>query len=233
MAVDVYVMPLWRYKAGDFQTTVERVFGGTTIIATRSGAFVRRVSPAGWFRRWRARREVAHLVRTASDAVGGDIGWPDEGDIIYSNQFRSGPTVLGYLWWRDRRDLFGDYRPISDRDPDAGTFWSAAPDRKLSLPHLAGNNYWDELFLPADFPNLVEVEPRQCGGGATETKTACSTTRALAELEVVVRELELPRNYDATNETDDPLVGVRLAFDHLRHILEASHQHRLPVIFWG
>ncbi len=70
-------------------------------------------------------------------------------------------------------------------------------------------------------------------GGATETKTACSTVRTLAELEVVVRELQLPRDYHPPETSGDPHIGVKMAFDHLRHVLESSHQHRLPVIFWG
>ena len=89
MALDIYVMPLWRYKVGDFRSPIEAFTGIRPRIITASG-IVERPASVGWLDRWRARREVA-AVRKAVEAVNQvRVRWNDQGDVIYSEQSAAG-----------------------------------------------------------------------------------------------------------------------------------------------
>ena len=57
MAVDLYVMPMWRFKTGDFETPVERLVGREKVWYPGGAELVRRLNPGGAYRRclpWRS-----------------------------------------------------------------------------------------------------------------------------------------------------------------------------------
>jgi hypothetical protein len=99
-------------------------------------------------------------------------------------------------------------------------------------------NYFNDHFLPVDFSEPVVIERYLILGYHPAVRHACSTPRALVELQPIIAELKVPRDYSkhvSTNAdpVDDPLVGVKLAFDHLRTVLELSEKYKLPAVFWG
>src|SRR4051794_34030529 len=114
MALDAYVMPLWRFKAGDFTSPIEATLGiKPTIISPaalepepRPPWHLRLLvaigivkftppppKPTPEERRIIARREVEALKAQLSMFTGQTIDWPDEGDVHYNKQFHD-PTVL-------------------------------------------------------------------------------------------------------------------------------------------
>lgn len=123
MGVDAYVMPLWKYKAGDFETPLEA--SGLTPEVTYvgpGGIFTRERWTGLWAGR-RAKREVRQLAREVSAANGGlSVTWTDEGNVVYAEQFRVGHPIRAYLWWRDRRDVLGEFRLPEEGDESARPF---------------------------------------------------------------------------------------------------------------
>jgi hypothetical protein len=116
MAIDVYVMPIWRFKTGDFQSPLE----ASGLVPT-----VHYVTPEGIFTRfdlrkritrWRAKREVRAIAKAVSAANGNPVSWTDEGNCVYTSQFRGGDVLKAYIWWLGRQDLLGEFRL-----PDEGT----------------------------------------------------------------------------------------------------------------
>src|SRR5688572_6421285 len=107
MAVDVLVMPLWRFKVGDFETGVERLAGGVENVTYANGdatATVRR-RRSGFFARQRARRNVSRIRKAVERANNCRIDWRDEGVTVYNAQLHDYTALVDYVWWLDRRDL--------------------------------------------------------------------------------------------------------------------------------
>jgi hypothetical protein len=234
MGVDASFMPIWKYKVGDFQTPLEAsglAPGRTYTYILAEGALKRQRSP-GLVARWRAKREVKRLAREVSAANGGQaISWNDEGEIVYSQQFRVDHEIKSYLWWWDRRDLFGDFKLPIEGDESARPFWATEPERCPSFPHLSRNSYYNDYFLPVDFEHVAEVEPYKIFDTWTGSKRVGSTPRAWREFQTINEQLRVPSQYEW--DEADPLSPVRAAFLQLREILESSQRHGLPVIFWG
>lgn len=60
MSLDVYVMPLWRFKAGDVETAAERLLGRESRMVTLAGV-LRRNPIKGFLGRRRARQKCGGL----------------------------------------------------------------------------------------------------------------------------------------------------------------------------
>ena len=86
VALDIFVMPLWRYKVGDFRSPSKRVQDAaqSSLVPTRL-----RVGRAiGFFGRWKARRQVAAIRRAVDAANHTHVRWNDEGGVVYAQQSR-------------------------------------------------------------------------------------------------------------------------------------------------
>lgn len=242
MATDVYVMPMWRFFAGDFDTALETFLGNervqTVEISDGKPRIRRRSNKVSIWRRWRARYTCRRLMRQAEQQLGRKLVWDDDGEVVYCNQFRSGETIQSYLWWLDREDLFPDHGGFPPREDDfARRFWWTERDRPMTYPHLQRCGYYSDFFLPVDFerPVLVDREINSCG--IEVGRAVCSSQAAYRELEDVCKRLDLPEEYTeawtpACPDPDD-IVGVKMSLDHLRKILRLSITHALPVLFWG
>ena len=106
MSLDVYVMPMWRFKAGDVETAVQRLLGGQSKMVTPRGI----LSPQR-FKRFIARRKAKHQVRKivaeAAKELKTSIDWHDEGEVVYSQQASWGFEALrAYAKWLDLQDNF-------------------------------------------------------------------------------------------------------------------------------
>jgi hypothetical protein len=236
MATDAYVMPLWRFLADDFATPLEAAFGAITIVTSGETTVRKRPSRVGFLRRYTARRRARSIVRASERAAGTLLRWRDEGEVIYSNQFRSGDTIRSYLWWLDRKDLLPE--PVNSPPPHEAlaAFWQCGRERPQNFPHLQTNNYWNGLFLPVDFPCPVLIDKERNHFGETVGRPICSPVVALREVERVTLGLPAPEDYmDAWERygDSDAWVGVKMAFHHLRTILRHSIASGLPAIFWG
>jgi hypothetical protein len=241
VSLDVFVMPLWRFKTGDFETSLERLVGdpAKVQITGPEGTGVRR-RLKGYFARRRATKEVAAIAAAVEAANGRKCAWRDDGPVVYSQQYRSGDALKLYLWWLDRRDLVPRFEPPPDRTYAPHPLYEVARDRP-SHGHLRQHSLYNGYLLPCDFDHVVNVEPYLVFGTWPAHHDVASAPRVRAELEFLAGQVGLPDaatvrpgtpgGYEWTEH--DPLADVKLAVAELLHILILSERHGLPVIFWG
>jgi len=118
MSLDVYVMPMWRFKAGDVETATERLLGRPTKRLTPEGIFTRK-RVQGYFARRRAKREVRRVVAEAEEKLHLRIQWHDEGEVVHAEQASWGFEALrAYAKWLYLKDIF----PAFDEPPEANFY---------------------------------------------------------------------------------------------------------------
>ena len=162
MALDVYVMPLWRFKAGDFEAPIEQnlrlepsvvsVDGVEKPSRRRTGGLAR------WLHRSRARREVRAVRKAVEAANRVKVRWKDEGPVAYSHQSPGMEALRAYARWLDCRDRF----PTFDAPPERDYYKHPVMNVQLANPtcaHLIGHSCFNGYYLPADFEQVAEVEP--------------------------------------------------------------------------
>jgi hypothetical protein len=92
-ALDLYVMPVWRFKVGDFRSPIEVATGGRPRIVTADG-IEERPAAVRWYERWRAKRQVAAIRKAVGAANRTTVQWRDDGDAVDTKQStRSGDTT--------------------------------------------------------------------------------------------------------------------------------------------
>lgn len=238
MALDIYVMPLWRFKAGDFSSPIEREMGLRPRIVTPEG-FVERPTAVGWLARWRARREVASLQKSVGTACGTRVVWRDDGDVVYTGQGNDMLPIRVYARWLDFRDRFPTFEPPPDDDWREHPVWKVEYEdlSRISCPHLLGHSFFSGYLLPCEFARPVEAEPYRIFNQWPAAHSVGSSPRLLRELEAVGGHLgplaEEELSADEEIPADDPLFPVKVAFRQLRKVVSLSCRHGLPVIFWG
>ncbi len=245
MSLDVYVMPLHRFKSGDFRSPIEIATGIRPKIIV-PGEY----APAkqGWFARLFRRggnrpdvkqdepEEVDHRrsvdeIRRAVEATNGiPISWTDEGDVIYSQQSGGMIALQAYAKWLDCRDRHSMFEAPPEGDYHRHPILSENVDH-LSCPHLVGHDCYNGYFLPCDFEKLVDVEPYLIFNQFPATRSVGSSPRLIRELDFVQVTLQVPEDYEYPGE--DPLFDVKAAYLQLRAVAELSCRHGLPIIFWG
>lgn len=229
MALDVYVMPLWRFKVGDFRSPIEATTGIRPKIVTPDG-IKERPAGVGWFGRRRARRQVAAIRNAVEAANGTRIQWLDEGGVVYAEQSSGFEPLRAFAKWLDCRDQL----PTFDSPPE-GDYYKhpvmAAEVARPSCPHLVEHSCFSGYLLPCEFERLIEVEPYLIFGEWPAARDVGSAPRVRRELETVQSELRVPDRYDYP--AADPLLAVRAAYVQLREVTQLSCRHGQPVIFWG
>src|SRR5262245_29757091 len=113
MALDVFVMPLWRFKAGDFTSPIEQKLGiKPTVISLSAppppsrplflricawlGLFEFHEAPSGEELKALSIDRVDNLKSELARLTGKRVDWNDDGPIAYSNQFHQ-PIILRVL----------------------------------------------------------------------------------------------------------------------------------------
>lgn len=229
MGLDVYVMPLWRFKVGDFRSPIEAATGIRPKIITNDG-IEERPARVGWLARRRARRQVTAIRKSVEAANGTRIRWADDGGVVYAEEARGFEPLRAYAKWLDYRDRFPKFGA-----PPEGDYYKhpvmAAKVGRLSCPHLVGHDCYNGYYLACEFERLAEVEPYLIFGQWPASRSVGSAPRLMRELESVQAELRVPDGYEYP--ADDPLVAVKAAYLQLREIAELSCRHGLPIIFWG
>src|SRR6516165_7360004 len=103
MALDIYVMPLWRFKAGDFMSPIESALGIKPRVVTAEGIheLPRAVDKA---KRLSCQQEVADICKRVEAVNKVRIKWKDEGDVQYASQCWGIQALRAYARWLDLRD---------------------------------------------------------------------------------------------------------------------------------
>lgn len=229
MSLDVYVMPLWRFKVGDFRSPIEASIGIRPKIVSGGGVGTRPAA-AGWVERWRARREVA-AVRKAVEAENGvRVRWNDEGEAVYAQQGHGLLALQVFAMWLHCRDRFPVFEPPANGDYAKHPVVTSDLGR-LSCPHLVRHGLMSGYYLPGEFEKITQVEPYMIFGRWPATRPVGSSPRLLRELDFVQSELQAPADYKYS--ADDPRAAVKQAYLQLREAATLSCAHQLPIIFCG
>ena len=228
MSVEIYVMPLWRFKAGDTRTAVEIATGIKPKIVDGNGDIVDG-PPPGWWPRWKARREVASLCRKVGRVNGTRIWWPDEGGQAYVGQSVGMESLRAFARWLDLRDQFQTFDAPPKQD-----FYKHPVMKiqgKWSYPHLVEHCCYNGYFLPCDFATSTQVEPYLIFGHFPANRNVASSVRLQNELGRIRSEFEALTSSMPSLEPHLERVGEALA--QLEEVARISSEHRLPIIFWG
>jgi len=157
MALDVYVMPLWRFKVGDFSSPIETGLRIRPKIVTAQGI---EDTPAkvGWFGRRRARGEVNGIRKSVEAVNRTPIHWPDEGKVVYSQQSWGFEPLRAFARWLDCKEQFSSFELPPDRDYYKHPVM-ATQVAQWTCRHLIEHSCHSGYFLPCEFEWMVEVEP--------------------------------------------------------------------------
>ncbi len=229
MSLDIYVMPLWRFKAGDFRSPIEVATGIRPKIVTPDG-IEPGPDPVGWLGRWRARRQVAAIRRAVEAVHRSRIRWDDEGGVVYAEQSRGIEPLRAFAKWLDCEAQFPEFT----RPPDNDYYQHPVMPLELhqvSCPHLVWHDCFNGYYLPCEFEELMHVEPHTIYGHWPATRPVGSSLRLLRELDLVQERLQVPSTCDYALE--DPLLAVKAAYLQMREAAELSCRQGLPIIFWG
>jgi hypothetical protein len=229
MGLDLYVMPLWRFKAGDFRTPSEVALKIRPKLASPDG-IAPGPAPPGMFARWRARREVATIRRAVERANHTRVRWNDDGDVVYSSWSRGMEALRAYAMWLDCRRQLPEFGPAPGGDYYRHPALSLGVEPR-SCPHVVEHDCFNGYYLPSEFPRITHVEPYKMLGEWPTAQSVGSSVRLREELNLVQERLQVPEGYDFPQ--DDPLIAVKAAYLQMRKIAELSCRHGLPIIFWG
>jgi hypothetical protein len=244
MSLSVFVMPLWRFKAGYFESPLEKL-----------GLNIRIASPGGiyslpyrwhWLRSFSARRDVRLIKKAVATQVGFPTDWKDDGPVLYSEQSGGLVDLRAYAKWLDYRDKIPEFTAPEDRDYYMHPIWALDDVAKLSCPHLVKHDCYSGYFLPCDFHQVAEVEPYNMFGESFKRPVG-SSFRLREELELINQHLQLNVQEwyaDESAQTEhvtingwshiaDPFYYVKWGFAVLQEVSKLSCEHGLPIIFWG
>ncbi len=237
-------MPLWRFKAGYFESPLEKL-----------GLNVRIASPGGvyslpyrwnWLRSNSARREVRLIKKAVSAQIGTSIDWKDDGAVLYSERPGGFEDLRAYAKWIDYRDKIPQFTAPDDRDFYKHPVWDLNDVADLSCPQLVKHDCYSGYFLPCEFPRIAEVEPYQLFGESLKRPVG-SSVRLRKELELINQYLQLNVQewhddksahsefveINGRSHVADPFYYVKWGFAVLQEASKLSCEYGLPIIFWG
>ncbi len=234
MGLDVYVMPIWRFKARDFTPPVQRLLGSDVPSYTVSPSRIvgsDRKAARGAIVRWRARRSVAQLRRAIKRQLGRPVLWNNDGDVAYGEQASDFAPLRAFAAWLDHRDQLPRFEP-----PSTGNYYEhparlAGPTRPLTYPQVLNHDCFAGYFLPVDFEPIVHVESYTIAGTWTFHRAVGSSPRLMAELTAMGGEIDVVERDGLADA--DAIRQVRRQFEQLSEIASISCRTRLPIIFYG
>src|SRR5687767_9759123 len=167
MALDAYVMPLWRFKAGDFTSPIESTLGmKPTVISLAETpppsrpwhrrllaklGLVQRPEPTFEERRADAVREVAALKVELTKLTGMHIEWPDEGEVHYNKQFYHPITMRAFAAWHDHRHELPEFSSPPEENYYKHPVWTLPKPAKRRFPTLVAHSLHTGYLLPVAF----------------------------------------------------------------------------------
>src|SRR5829696_3589308 len=220
MPLHVYVMPLWRYLARDYEEAQAQLG------AANPGSRALSISPA------EARTFVARLRHGFRDVSRNAMRWHDKGRAVFSRTFDVDA-------WNALRAFAAD-----QQYPVAGFNFGKESHRHPGLHevlygvgsafiHTVKQHETGGFYLPVDFARPLELTVRE---DASSTILAGSSVALLRELNVLGPRVGLDRDLGEMNPGEvfavrpEPLQYVKFGWAFMRHVARLSVQHRLPII---
>ena len=216
MSIEIFVMPLTRYKMGEFETPLQRMFGDK----------VRYVYPNQWYFWFSARKQVKQIRKAVLKANGAIAKWNESGKCVYSEQCHedSMPALRAFACW-----IYGGKQPEDFSFPESGDYYKH-PARKfendqINQSHLIGGGCYNDYVLPVEFEHVVEVEPYKIFGHWDATRSVTSAIRIHRELKQLKDSVSLL--------SEDEFWDVHVGYMQYSKVVELALQHQYPIIFWG
>ena len=232
MATDCLVVPLWRYFAGDYTTSLERLGGAdkVTRVEVDSASGKARV---GLRQRHRGRKAARALMRDASVAAGQELSWNDEGDCVYSQQYHGDDALHLYAQWYPNRDRLPEWDPEAWRYASKGSFrkevFLAGRERSL-LHHASTFGFQGGFVFPVHLDRPLRIRPQKVFWGEIATNVL-SAPRSLEEIEELCGMLSVSDPIDWDEWKGHPFAAVAGVLSQARTVLRLSVTHELPIIF--
>ncbi len=219
MTLDVYVMPLWRYLAGDDEGVQARV-------SADAGSRELSVSPA------EARSFVARLRHGFRDVSRNAMRWNDRGDAVFARPFnvQSWNALRAFAADQQYAVERFNFGRESHRHPGLHEVLYGGASAFL---HTVKQHDTGGFYLPVDFPRPLELTVRE---DASSTILAGSSVALLRELNVLGPRVGLDRDLGELRPGEvfavrpEPLQYVKYGWAFLHHVARLSVQHRLPII---
>ncbi len=213
MGLDIYVMPIWKFKAGDFASPLE-VLGIAPIIVGSGGMSQPEPNAQpSFFTRWKAKRTTRHLRREIEAEIGHAVRWNDEGDVAYTRQAHGFQSLRAFAKWLDYRDLFPTFDPLPENNYYNHPVMTDKLTRPLTYPQIVDHSCHSGYYIPAEIERVVFVEPFTSWGNFVFRHSVGSSHRLLAELERLAQVLGTDEHYQWVE--GDPLAEVKATFAQL------------------
>lgn len=252
MALDAYVMPLWRFKAGDLSSPIEETLGiKPTVISLadrprpRAPWYLRLLAKVGVIefvepppeptreeRRAAAIQEVSALKSQLTGMTGVPIEWPDEGVSHYGKQFHKPVTMRAFAAWYDHREELPEFASPPEHNYYKHPVWSLPKPAKRRFPTLVEHSLYTGYLLPLAFDGVHRVEP-------FKIMDHWEFFHDVASSETVLREVTDFLEFLSSFPADDSSTAgkfsreIRWYARELQQMCRLSLEHRLPVIFHG
>lgn len=238
MSIDSYVMPLWRFRAGDVSTAVQRAFGAKTgaSLMTPDGRQmqVSEGKPIDKLEERRCRLWVERLKREVSRARPGVvIDWNDDGPTHYAEQVNGVLALTTYALALQYEDTLGPATLSDNQHPYTHPAWRAFVQNPRPIRHrnLITLRVDVGYILPCDFDLPVRVDPR-VENGRERFSQASSAPAVLRDVRALREELGVPAGYKGEAH-DWPQNTVCWMLSEMERMLTLSDAHGLPVVLWG
>jgi hypothetical protein len=251
MAVDVYVMPLWRFKAGDFSSPIETALGvKPTVIALQDFTpaappwYLRLLArlglieletpeqePSAEERRAMAIRSVDELKHEMTRLVGDSINWADAGEVIYHEQFHEPARMRAFAAWFDHRGDMPEFTEAPNGNFYDHPVWKLRKPSKRRFGSLVEHSFYNGYLLPVPFDGVYQVEPFNIH--AWQFFHSVSSTQTVAhEVSELLQAIDglPPVNGKANSQA---LMRARESAEQLKEVCAHSMERALPAIFHG
>ena len=253
MALDVFVMPLWRFKAGIFKSPIEEVLGikPTTLSLSEPSpprppwhlrllawlGVIQLVEPepppTPAERYEEARREIDALKEEMTRLTGVTVDWQDVGESVYSQQFHGQEFLRNFAAWCDHVEALPMF-PETPQGSHKNPVWDQPEPAQRRFPTLVGHSMYTGYFLPVPFERVYKVEPFKLGGWWEVFHSVASTQTVLRELNDLLSFVDtLPVREPKPGHLRTDEDAARMVAGQLRGVCELSLEHGLPVIFYG
>lgn len=231
MGCDVYVMPIWKFKAGDFASPLEALGIMPVIVMPDGMAQPERGARSSVIARWKAKRATRRLRREIEAEIGHPVRWNDEGNVACTRQAHGFESLRAFAKWLDYRDMFPTFDPPPENNYYKHPVMSNKLARPLTYPQIVHHSCHNGYFVPAEVERVVYVEPFTSWGRFVFKRSVGSSHRLLAELERLGQALGVDEHYEWSE--GDSLAEVKSAFAQLQGIAKISRQVDLPIVFHG
>ena len=222
MALDIHVMPLWKFWAGEYTTAMER-------FAERTGTPMSRIGRQKALYPPQEARDLARGLRLwVEQETGTENAWEDDGAIVFSEQFQFEGihAVRAYAAHREDSQEPFEITEGFERYPALRKRMAGVP---TEFPHLIHHEDNQGLYVPVDFELPLMGGPFSIG----------SSVQLMMDLAKLRRNLGAFPDYEewrVGSPMDEPHPGIAWVKHGIAFLYQAcwrSVQSRVPIIFDG